>query len=137
MANLNVDLLTPAGTIIRGIQADEVVVPLLSGEIGILPGHESLVGQLGTGVVVLRTGQDTNRFLVTHGICRVEQDRVTILSSTSEASDKIDLDRAQRALKLAQEKLIHTDQLTNDEIIKYQRKLERAQARIRMAYLRQ
>ena len=137
MATLSVNLLTPSGTIIKNLQGDEVIVPLLTGEIGVLPGHESLVGQLNTGIVEVKTAAKIFRFFISHGICKVESDKVLILSTTSESEDKIDLDRAKNALKLSQSKLSHTDQLSQEEIIKYQRKQDRAQARIKLAYLRQ
>ena len=137
MSNLTIDLLTPSGTIVRNFHGDEVKVPLLSGEIGVLTGHENLVGQLGSGIVEVKTSAKTYRFFVSHGICKVENNKVLLLSTTSEPEDKIDLDRAQNALKLAQSKLAAADQLSPEELIKYQRKLERAQARIQLAYIRQ
>lgn len=137
MADLTIDLLTPSGTIIKGFTGDDVKIPLVSGEIGVLVGHENLVAQLGTGIVEIKTTQKTFRFFVSHGICKVEDNRVLILSTTSESEDKIDLDRAKNALKKAQTKLSQADQLTQEELIKYQRKLDRAQARIQLAYLRQ
>lgn len=137
MSNLTVDLLTPSGTIIKNYAGDEVKVPLLSGEIGVLTGHENLVGQLGTGIVEIKTGAQISRFFVTHGICKVENNKVLILSTTSEPQEKIDFDRAKNALKVAQTKLASPEQLTQDELLKFQRKLERAQARIQVAYLRQ
>ncbi len=137
MSNLTVDLLTPSGTIIKNFAGDEVKVPLLSGEIGVLTGHESLVGQLGSGIVEIKTASKVYRFFVSHGICKVEENRVLLLSTTSEPEDKIDLDRAKNALKRAQAKLANPDQLSSEELIKYQRKLDRAQARIQLAYIRQ
>ena len=137
MSNLTVDLLTPAGTIIKNFEGEEVKVPLLGGEIGVLTGHENLVGQLGVGIVEVKNSGKISRFFVSHGICKVEENKVLLLSTTSEPEDKIDLDRAKNALKLAQSKLSHADQLTQDQITKYQRKLDRAQARIQLAYIRQ
>jgi F-type H+-transporting ATPase subunit epsilon len=137
MSNLTIDLLTPSGTIVKNFSGDEVKVPLLGGEVGILTGHENLVGQLGSGIVEVKTAAKVYRFFVSHGICKVEDNRVLLLSTTSEPEDKIDLDRAKNALKLAQTKLSNADQLSPEELIKYQRKLDRAQARIQLAYIRQ
>jgi F-type H+-transporting ATPase subunit epsilon len=137
MSNINVDLLTPSGAIVKNFEADEVKVPLLSGEIGVLTGHENLVGQLGVGIVEVKSNDKISRFFVSHGICKVEDNKVLLLSTTSEPEDKIDLDRAKNALKLAQTKLSQPDQLSQEEAIKYQRKLDRAQARIQLAYIRQ
>lgn len=137
MAGLTIDLLTPSGTIIKSFEGEDVKIPLISGEIGVLDGHENLVAQLGTGIVEIKTAQKVYRFFVSHGICKVEENRVLILSTTSEPEEKIDLDRAKNALKKAQSKLSQADQLTQEELIKFQRKLDRAQARIQLAYLRQ
>lgn len=136
MSNLTVDLLTPSGTIIKNFEGDEVKVPLLSGEIGVFNGHENLVGQLGSGIVEIKSAGKVYRFFVSHGICKVEENKVLLLSTTSEPEEKIDLDRAKNALKLAQTKLSNVDQISTEELIKYQRKLDRAQARIQLAYIR-
>lgn len=137
MSKLTIDLLTPSGTIIKNFEGEEVKVPLLGGEIGILNGHENLVGQLGTGIVEIKTTNKVFRFFVSHGICKVENNKVLLLSTTSESEDKINLDRAKNALKLAQSKLMHPENLTHEELIKFQRKQDRAQARIQLAYIRQ
>ena len=136
MSNLTVDLLTPSGTIVKNFQGDEVKVPLLSGEVGVLIGHENFVGQLGSGIAEVKTSTKIFRFFVSHGICKIEDNKVLILSTTSEPEEKIDLDRAKNALKKAQAKLAQPEQLTQEELIKFQRKIDRAQARIQLAYLR-
>ena len=137
MSNLTIDLLTPSGVIIRNFPADEVKLPLLGGEVCVLTGHESLVGQLATGIVEAKSANKFHRFFVSHGICKIEDNKVLILSTTSEPEDKIDLDRAKNALKLSQSKLGNASALSIEELAKYQRKLDRAQARIQIAYLRQ
>jgi len=137
MSKLKIDLFTPNGVLLKNLDADEVSVNLKSGEIGILPGHENFLGQLKTGIVSIRDLDKFYRFSVTHGVCKVENNRVTLLSTTSEPADKIDLSRAQIALKNAQDKLSNFSNLEEDELIKYQRKQDRAEARIRLAYLRQ
>jgi F-type H+-transporting ATPase subunit epsilon len=135
MAHLVLDLFTPAGTIVKKLECDEVTLPLANGEANILVGHEKMLAQIGTGILTAKIGDKFFRFLITHGICKLENDIVTVLSTTSETADKIDLDRAQKALKTAQEKLADSD-LSTEDMVKFQRKLDRAEARIRLAYLR-
>ena len=42
---LTVDILTPQSKVYQG-EADEIVAPTITGEIGILPGHVSLLTQI-------------------------------------------------------------------------------------------
>lgn len=131
-----VNLLTPIGTLLKNEKCDEVIVPLTTGEVDLLPGHERLIGQVMTGILTVKSADKIRRFLVTHGICKVEEGVVTILSTTSETEENINLERAQIALKKAQNKLLDIAQLSNDEALKYQRKLARAESRIMLSYLR-
>jgi F-type H+-transporting ATPase subunit epsilon len=75
-------------------------------------------------------------FSVTAGLCRVLQDTVTILSFTSERAEDIDLERAKSAKAKAQDRLSGKDNLTDVDLIKFRRKLERAELRLRLANLK-
>jgi F0F1-type ATP synthase epsilon subunit len=73
---------------------------------------------------------------VTAGLCRVLKDTVTILSFTSERAEEIDLERSRNAKIKATDRLSGKENLTDVDLIKFRRKLERAELRIRLANLK-
>lgn len=134
---MKVSILTPSGVVEESLSCSSVLLPTSQGEVNVLPSHVQYLTQLGTGLVeVTADGGHKKRYTVTHGTCKVVKDEVVILSITSESADTIDLERAERAKKIAQEKLAHWENLQADEVIKYQRKLERAENRLKLGYLR-
>ncbi len=133
MNNFTVDILTPNKVVAKGIPAENIVIPTEKGQIEVMKDHTHVVEKLETGLVTILGGADDpdRNFLVTVGICKVLNDKVTILSNTSEECHEVDAERAELSLKNAQEKLQQT--LSDDELVKYRRKAERAQLRIQLA----
>ena|SRR3989344_3103503 len=136
MSFFTVDILTPASVVVKGIPADSLIIPTCRGEINVLPEHTHVVSKLETGVLTVEGAGTKRHFSVTAGICKVLKNKVTILAYTSEKAEDIDKERAENAMALAKEKLSGKDPLTDWELIKFRRKLERAEARLRLAYLR-
>jgi F-type H+-transporting ATPase subunit epsilon len=100
---LNVDLVSAERRVWSG-QADFVVARTLDGELGILPGHISLLGVLAEGFTVRITGGEAGDGIeaAAHGgFLSVSDDNVTILTEIAELSGEIDIDRARAALERA------------------------------------
>ena len=137
MAAFKLNLFTPKGTVVKGIECSEISVPTVRGEINILPDHTHILTELGTGVLTAKTTDGSVRhFSVTAGLCRVMQDAVTILSFTSERPQDIDVERAKAAKAKAASRLAGESNLSDVELIKFRRKLERADMRLRLGNLR-
>ena len=130
-----VDILTPEKVVTQKTPAASLLIPTVSGQINILPDHTHLIAELATGEVSIFGGADDpdRHFSVTHGICKVLKERVVILSTTSEENKEIDNSRAVKALQNAENILASKDNLSDDEITKYRRKIERAKLRMQMA----
>jgi F-type H+-transporting ATPase subunit epsilon len=132
MAGLRLELATPSRLVVAE-EADEVVVPGLTGYFGVLPGHAPLLSLLGVGEVVYRAGRLERYLAVSGGFAEVGADRVTILAETAERPEEIDPARAQAARERAERWLAARG---GDEEVDYPRALaalERAQARLRVA----
>ncbi len=130
------NLFTPKGVVIKGLECNDIVIPTVRGEINILPEHTHILTELSTGVLTAKTPMGLRHFSVTAGLCRVLQDTVTILSFTSERSEDIDLERAKSAKAKAMDRLSGKDGLNDVDLIKFRRKLERAELRLRLANLK-
>ncbi|MFP5457645.1 MAG: ATP synthase F1 subunit epsilon [Bacteriovoracia bacterium] len=137
MAGFKLNLYTPKGTVIKGLEAVDITVPTVRGEINILPDHTHILTELGTGILTAKVADGSTRhFTVTAGLCRVMEGAVTILSFTSEKPQDIDLERARNAKAKATSRLSGESSLSDVELIKFRRKLERAELRIRVANLK-
>jgi F-type H+-transporting ATPase subunit epsilon len=100
---LNVELVSAERLVWKG-EASFVVARTLDGELGILPGHVSLLGVLAEGFTVrIRGGQagDGIEAAAHGGFLSVSDDNVTILAEIAELSNEIDVGRARAALERA------------------------------------
>jgi F-type H+-transporting ATPase subunit epsilon len=136
MAGFKLNLFTPTGVVVKGLECNDITIPTVRGEINILPEHTHILTELGTGILTAKTPTGARHFSVTAGLCRVLADTVTILSFNSESAEKIDLERAKAAKSKAQDRLSGKESLTDVDLIKFRRKLERAEMRLRLANLR-
>ena len=133
MSNFLLNIYTPNGVVIRDLKCLELIIPTVRGEINVLPGHTHVLTELDTGVLTAKTDGSTRNFSMTAGLCKVLGDKITILSTTSERAEDIDIERAKVAKAKAESRLKGTDPLTDVEVIKFQRKLQRANTRLRLA----
>ena len=102
--HLTLEIVTPDRSIAHG-EVDEVVVPGAEGSFGVLPGHTPLLSTLTVGEIEYRRGDERSYVAVSFGFAEVLPDRVTILAQIAEASDEIDVTRAEAAVKRARERL--------------------------------
>jgi len=102
---LHLELVAPAGLVFEG-EAEMVVLPATTGELGILPRHAPLVAQLSIGRLrVLRPGGDWVDFAVAEGFAKVQFDKVIVLADAAEEASKIDVPRVQRSIERATQRL--------------------------------
>jgi F-type H+-transporting ATPase subunit epsilon len=98
-------IVTPKRQILKET-VSEVTMPGADGYLGVLPGHAPLITELGVGELTYRTtGGQPGLLAVIRGFAEVLPDRVSILAETAEFAEDIDLERAQAALKRAQERI--------------------------------
>lgn len=101
---LNVELVVPDHRVWSG-PAEMVVARTSEGDIGILPGHEPVLGLLVSGQVsVHRPGGELLTAAVHGGFLSVADDTVSILAEVAELAEEIDVERAEAALRREAEK---------------------------------
>jgi F-type H+-transporting ATPase subunit epsilon len=81
-----------------------VIARTTEGELGVLPGHAPLLGELAEGgVVTIRTESGEDVVVAAHGgFLSVTERGVSILAETAEFSGDIDVERAREALRRAE-----------------------------------
>ena len=90
MASFKLNVFTPNGVVVKGLDCDELMIPTCRGEINVLKDHTHILTELETGVVTAKTDLGTRHFTVSAGLCKVLKDDVTILAMTSEDPQLID-----------------------------------------------
>jgi F-type H+-transporting ATPase subunit epsilon len=111
MANtLHVYIVSAEQSIFAG-EANMVVVPGESGELGILPGHAPLLTRVRPGAVKVKLdGQaDEEIVYVSGGILEVQPKNVTILSDTSVRGKDLDEAKVMEAKRAAEEALTNRE----------------------------
>jgi F-type H+-transporting ATPase subunit epsilon len=132
MAKLKLEIITPERTLLQQ-DVDEVQIPSLNGEIGILPGHTPLISQLAaSGLLKYRNEGKQGQMVVGKGFVEVNDDKVTLLASLAESPKEIDLEIARRELASAEQSLKLAERSTDvdveDALAKQQLSVIRIQA---------
>lgn len=106
---LSLSVVTPAGVVLQQ-QVDEVTVPGLLGEFGILPGHIALLAATRAGVVSYRSGSERGRIAIAPGFAEVDgKDGVVAMSQRATRASKIDRAAAESLLQDADARLAKAD----------------------------
>ena len=104
MATLQVELVAVEKMIWSG-EATRVIARTTEGDLGVMPGHAPLLGELAPGgVVTIRTEAGEDLVVAAHGgFLSVTESGVSILAETAEISTDIDVQRAREALRRAEQ----------------------------------
>ena len=124
---MRLDIVT-AEKLVYSDEVSSVVAPGAEGQLGILPNHAPLLTSLMPGELkVLKDGEETN-IAVSGGFLEVLKNVVTVLADTAERAEDIDVERAEAALKRAQEKVNSSE--SDLDLERAIRALKRSQARV-------
>ncbi len=81
MTKIHLEIVTPERAILKE-EVDEVVVPGLLGEFGVLPGHTTYLTELGQGRLTYTKGTESKTLNLTGGVAEVCGDRVVVLADS-------------------------------------------------------
>ena len=127
MTPFKLKIVTPDGLIYDG-EAEELIVRTTGGDVAILARHINYVAPLGMGrAVVIANGQRRTAACI-GGMLSVVDGAVTLVPTTFEWADKIDVDRAEASMKRANA-ILGSQKSTDAEIALAQARLHRALVR--------
>ncbi|WP_038015765.1 ATP synthase F1 subunit epsilon [Synechococcus sp. PCC 7335] len=117
-------------------EAEEVILPSTTGQLGILGGHAPLLTALDTGVLRVRSAEGAKEWTaiaLMGGFAEVDEDEVTILVNGAERGDSIDQAEAEKAYAAAQEKANSLSVEDRQGTLKANQALKKARARLQAA----
>jgi F-type H+-transporting ATPase subunit epsilon len=97
---LHISIIAPDRTVWDS-NAEEVILPSSTGQLGILRGHAPLLTALDIGVMRVRTDKDWTPIVLMGGFAEVENDELTILVNGAEEGASINKQEAQKELEEA------------------------------------
>ncbi|CCE09314.1 ATP synthase subunit epsilon, membrane-bound, F1 sector [Bradyrhizobium sp. STM 3843] len=98
MATFHFDLVSPEKIAFSG-QVDQVDVPGLEGDFGVLAGHAPFVAALRPGILTVTTGNTREKIIVAGGLAEVSEKGLTVLADI--ATSLAELDRTALADEIA------------------------------------
>ncbi|ARZ67855.1 MULTISPECIES: F0F1 ATP synthase subunit epsilon [Streptomyces] len=99
-AELHVELVAADRSVWSG-EATLVIARTTSGDIGVMPGHQPLLGVLESGPVTIKTADGNVVAAVHGGFISFADDKLSLVAEVAELADEIDVQRAERALERA------------------------------------
>jgi F-type H+-transporting ATPase subunit epsilon len=100
-AELHVELVAADRNVWSG-EATLVVARTTSGDIGVMSGHQPLLGVLEPGPVTIRTSDGGTVVAAVHGgFISFSENKLSLLAEIAELADEIDVARVERALEQA------------------------------------
>lgn len=110
---------------------DQVIVPGVQGELGILPHHAPLLTTLSYGELRIQKGGEEILLAIGGGFLEVRPDHVVVLADAAERAEEIDVTRAEEARRRAAEQIALRP--LEEDLIRAEAALRLAEARLRVA----
>jgi F-type H+-transporting ATPase subunit epsilon len=124
---MNIRVLTP-DRVICSTTADEIVLPGLTGQIGVLDGHASLITALDTGLLRVKLDNKWTPIILCGGLAEIDRDRITVL--VNDVEELITLELSEVTTKLETATLAVENAETNKSKLDATIELKKATARV-------
>lgn len=102
--NLQVCIMTP-DKIFWDEEAEEIILPTNTGQMGVLTKHAPLITALDIGVMSIRQNNSWNFIALMNGFASIKNDKVTILVNSAESKETIDSNKAEKEFLEAQDRV--------------------------------
>ena len=127
MSAFNLKIVTPDGLIYDG-QAEKLIVRTVGGDVCILARHMDYVAPLGMGQAIVEANGKRRTAACIGGMLSVSNNEVTLVPTTFEWAENIDVERAQRSYERA-DQILHDAGATDTDIALAEARLHRALVR--------
>nr|YP_008144885.1 ATP synthase epsilon chain [Grateloupia taiwanensis]AGO19745.1 ATP synthase epsilon chain [Grateloupia taiwanensis] len=127
---LNIRVIAPDKTV-WDANAEEIILPSSTGQLGILKGHIPLLTALDIGVMRVRIDKEWQPIILLGGFAEIKNDSITILVNGAETISEIDINIAQNNLDKATAEL--AEATSNKDKIEATQNLRKARARVQAA----
>nr|YP_009397241.1 ATP synthase CF1 subunit epsilon [Thuretia quercifolia]ARW66427.1 ATP synthase CF1 subunit epsilon [Thuretia quercifolia] len=117
--------------IVWDANAEEIILPSSTGQLGILKGHSPLLTALDIGVMRVKINKEWQPIILLGGFAEVENNNITILVNGAETISEIDSTEAMNNLEQATNLLAEAK--TNKEKIEATQNLRKAKAKVQAA----
>ena len=97
---MDIRVLTP-DRVICSTTANEVILPGLTGQVGVLDGHTALITALDTGLLRIKLDEKWTPIILCGGLAEIDQNRVTVLVNDVEELTNVKLSEATKELEKA------------------------------------
>lgn len=110
---------------------ESLIVPSLQGKYGIMANHVNIIIAVVPGALFYRPpGETTQVVAVSHGLVKVENNKVLVLVDSVERAEDIDSSRAKHAADLAREAILQSNSINEYRVARA--RLSRAISRLRV-----
>ena len=100
---LQVSIMTPDRLFFND-QAEEIVLPSNTGQMGVLTNHAPLMTALDIGVMLIRKSTEWTSVALMGGFALVQQNQVTVLVNEAESPESVNPEEAEKACSEATER---------------------------------
>ncbi len=134
MAQIKLKVVTPERVVVE-LEVYQATLPVLHGEVTLLPEHIPYIGALQPGEIILRKtdGGEEISLATSGGFVEFHDDTLVILADTAERAEEIDLARAEEAKKRAEELKKERITMNDEEYARTAAMLEKELARVKVA----
>ncbi len=125
-------IVTPESTVYEN-RIDQVTLPVVSGQVTILPGHRSYIAALKAGELLLKKGAEEIHISTSGGFMEYNDGVLVVLADTAERAAEIDIKRAEEARARAESIKHEKVAMSELEYAKVAAAIEKEAVRIRVA----
>ncbi|MFO1110393.1 MAG: F0F1 ATP synthase subunit epsilon [Bradyrhizobium sp.] len=104
MATFHFDLVSPEKLAFSG-EVDQVDIPGVEGDFGVLAGHAPVVAAIRPGILTVTTGGTHQRVIVLGGLAEVSDKGLTVLADVATSMEELDRARFAETIAEMEEKL--------------------------------
>ena len=108
MATFHFNLVAPDKLLFSG-EVDQVDVPGMDGDFGVLAEHAPLVALLRPGVLTVKVGADAQRIVIFGGFAEVSPQGLTVLADYATSLEDLDLAMLAARIAETEEKIKHIE----------------------------